>query len=306
MQLTDTFLGALDVQVEPFAICDVRSGSYLDLAADQSTTIHYVLTGSGSLISGSGEVIDLQPDQMVLIPEGLTQHIESRHSSGTAKTTSTLCSQPADNIEWLKSGTGDTDLLLACGRIQATLGQGVDVFNLLDQPIVESFEDSEFIRLAFESILREFCQPQLGTHAIAGSLMKQCLILMMRRLHEKNDWRLPWLAVLDNPGLQSALSVMLKSPELNHRVDDLADLACMSRSSFSEHFTRALGQAPHEFISSYRLKRAAWLLATTSLPVKSIAAKVGYKSRSSFSRAFKTHYQQDPAGYREVKREKIT
>ena len=304
MQLTDSFLGALEVQVEPFAICDVRSGSHLDLPADQRTTIHYVLTGSGSLVSGSGEVINLQADQMILIPEGLTQHIESRHDGGTTNTTSTLCSQPADNIQWLKSGNGDTNLLLACGRIHATLGQGIDIFNLLEQPLVESFEESNFIRMAFESILLEFGQPQLGTHAMAGTLMKQCLILMMRRLHEQNDWRLPWLAVLDNPGLQAALNAMLTSPEHNHRVDELADLACMSRSSFSEHFARALGQAPHEFISSYRLRRAARLLTTTSLPIKSIAAKVGYQSRSSFSRAFKSHYQRYPAGYRQLKQDK--
>ena len=302
MQLTDTILNALEVKVEPFAICDVQNGSRLELEADKATTIHYVLAGKGRLTTGTGDCIDLQADQMILIPEGITQQIESQLNSATRESSASLCRQPVKSIQWLKTGDGGTDVLLACGRIHANVGQGVDMFSMLDQAIVESFDQSEFIRRAFESILLEFCEPQTGTHALASTLMKQCLIIMLRRLLERQDWRIPWLAVMENPGLQTALSVMLNSPEKNHRVEHLAEIACMSRSSFSDHFSRTFGQPPHEFINSYRLRRAAQLLSMTNLPVKSIAAQVGYQSRSSFSRAFKAHFNQDPASYRESMR----
>ncbi|MEE8505853.1 MAG: helix-turn-helix domain-containing protein [Kiloniellales bacterium] len=39
-------------------------------------------------------------------------------------------------------------------------------------------------------------------------------------------------------------------------------------------------------------------LRTTELPVKTIAGKIGYKSRSNFSRAFKAIYGVDPNAYR--------
>jgi AraC-like DNA-binding protein len=46
------------------------------------------------------------------------------------------------------------------------------------------------------------------------------------------------------------------------------------------------------------MQRAAKLLATTDLPVKAVAGRVGYRSRSHFSRAFKARYGVDPAGFR--------
>jgi transcriptional regulator GlxA family with amidase domain len=91
---------------------------------------------------------------------------------------------------------------------------------------------------------------------------------------------------------------MLDNPQIPYRVEDLAYIAAMSRSAFSERFARVMGQPPHEFLSAYRLRRAAQLLTTTQQPVKTIAELVGFKSQSSFSRAFRARYGKDPAGYR--------
>lgn len=298
MELTDALLSALEVVVEPFAVCDVRGGQYLDLEPDASNSIHYVLSGSGRLLSAGYAAIDLQVDQMVLIPKGLSHRIESRQIEELSENKASLCLQPSESLTWLQSGDGGTDIVLACGRIHATYGQDIDIFDLLDQPLLQSFESSEYIRGSFQAMLREFCEPQLGTMALTSSLMKQCLIMLLRQLQQQQDRRIPWLAVLDSPGLQKALKAIFNTPEKNLRVEELADLAHMSRSAFSEHFAKVLGLPPHEFLANYRLKRAALLLQTTNLPVNSIADQVGYKSRSSFSRAFKSVYQVDPATYR--------
>jgi AraC-like DNA-binding protein len=47
-----------------------------------------------------------------------------------------------------------------------------------------------------------------------------------------------------------------------------------------------------------RLRRAVRLLETTDLPVGVVAERVGYASRSYFSRAFKELYGTYPAGFR--------
>jgi transcriptional regulator GlxA family with amidase domain len=92
---------------------------------------------------------------------------------------------------------------------------------------------------------------------------------------------------------------MLSQPGRAHSVEGLAALAGMSRSAFSAHFTQAFGQPPHGFLTESRLRQAAHFLTTTGLPVKTIAGKIGYRSRSNFSRAFKARYGIDPAGYRQ-------
>ena len=300
MEITGKLLNALEVKVEPFAICDIRRGCYLNIEADNYNTIHYTLAGSGILMADGGAEIPLQTDQMILVPRGVRQRIESTRSKDQGSAESSIYLQPNKSLHWLKGGEGPTDIVLACGRIHVTYGQDVDIFNMLNEPLVEPFGDSAYIRGAFEEMLHEFGNPQLGTLALTSSLMKQCLIMLLRRLHSRQDRRIPWLAVLDNPRLEQALRVMFDEPNKKHRVEDLADQACMSRSSFSEYFMRTFGQPPHEFLTNYRLRQAAQMLSLGELPVGIIANRVGYQSRSSFSRAFKALYGNDPASYRKM------
>ena len=301
MEITDKLLDALEVSVEPFAICDIRCGCHLQLDPIEHNTIHYTLAGSGVLKTDNGMDIPLHTDQMILVPRGIKQRIESHRDSSNTHSEQSICLQPNESLKWMKGGEGPTDIVLACGRIHVTYGREIDIFNILAEPLIESFDDSSFIRGAFEEMLREFGQPQLGTLALTSALMKQCLILLLRRLHQRQDWRIPWLAVLDNPKLENALRAMFNAPEKDHKVETLADLAHMSRSSFTEHFTRIFGQPPHEFLTKFRLRRAAQLLSITDLPVQIVATRVGYKSRSSFSRVFKSLYGHDPVSYRNLK-----
>jgi hypothetical protein len=53
-----------------------------------------------------------------------------------------------------------------------------------------------------------------------------------------------------------------------------------------------------DFVQAVRLRTAARLLQTSELPVKAVAAAVGYSSRSHFSRAFSGHFGVDPSAYR--------
>ena len=77
----------------------------------------------------------------------------------------------------------------------------------------------------------------------------------------------------------------------------------MSRSVFAARFADTVGRPPIEFLKTLRLDRAAHLLARTDLPVKSIAARAGYSSRNSFTRAFLARYAVGPARFRASARE---
>ena len=55
-----------------------------------------------------------------------------------------------------------------------------------------------------------------------------------------------------------------------------------------------------EFVAKTRLHHAAELLRGTDLPVKAIAASIGFASRSHFSRAFRAAYGRDPRAYRRL------
>jgi len=294
----DKLLSAFDVEVDPFAICDVRQGWRLDLAGQGCVTVHFALRGAGLLRLGDGAPVSFEPNTIILIPRGMTQTIATQDAARSCSGDETTCVSLTEGLRWLQAGAGTPDILMACGRVRATYGEGTGVFDLLARPIVESFPPGHAIQHAFTALLSELSEPRLGSTALAEALMKQCLIFALRRLAERQDSRLPWLRAMENPRLNAAIDSMIRCPEREISVEELAALAGMSRSSFGAHFARAFGRAPHKFLMESRLRRAAHFLQTTDLPVKTIAGKIGYRSRSNFSHAFKTLYGVDPNAYR--------
>ncbi len=83
---------------------------------------------------------------------------------------------------------------------------------------------------------------------------------------------------------------------------DLAELAGLSTSQFSSIFRSRTGYSPVDYMIRLRLSRAAWLLDSTQLSIKEIAAEVGYDDPLYFSRRFSSVYRTSPRAYREIKK----
>jgi AraC-like DNA-binding protein len=81
-------------------------------------------------------------------------------------------------------------------------------------------------------------------------------------------------------------------------VDDLAASAGLSRAHFSREFKRAFGEAPHAYLLTRRLERAAALLRTTDRSVADICLSVGLQSIGSFTTSFGRAYGRSPTAYR--------
>ena len=81
-------------------------------------------------------------------------------------------------------------------------------------------------------------------------------------------------------------------------VDDMANVAGLSRYHFSREFRRAFGESPHAYLLTRRLERAAALLRSTDRSVAEICFAVGLRSVGSFTTSFTRTYGQSPTVYR--------
>lgn len=81
-------------------------------------------------------------------------------------------------------------------------------------------------------------------------------------------------------------------------VDDLAAAAGLSRAHFSREFRRTFGVAPHAYLLTRRLERAAKLLRSTDNSVAEICLAVGLQGIGSFTTSFKRTYGKTPTEYR--------
>lgn len=81
-------------------------------------------------------------------------------------------------------------------------------------------------------------------------------------------------------------------------VADMARAAGVSRAHFSREFTRTFGEAPHQYLLTRRLERAAALLRTTDWSVARICFAVGLGSVGSFTTSFRRVFGKTPTAYR--------
>jgi transcriptional regulator GlxA family with amidase domain len=91
---------------------------------------------------------------------------------------------------------------------------------------------------------------------------------------------------------------VLAEPGLPHSLESLAEISGMSRSSFAERFAVSTGRTPMEFVREVRIRQGGKLLLTTELSVDSVADRVGFASRSHFSRAFREYFSRTPSEFR--------
>jgi AraC-like DNA-binding protein len=81
-------------------------------------------------------------------------------------------------------------------------------------------------------------------------------------------------------------------------VADLARAAGLSPAHFSREFRRIFGEAPHQYLLTRRLERAAALLRNTDRTVIEICFAIGLTSVGSFTTSFRRVYGAAPLAYR--------
>jgi transcriptional regulator GlxA family with amidase domain len=110
----------------------------------------------------------------------------------------------------------------------------------------------------------------------------------------------------DNPGLLRGLAderlavairAMHAEPGRGWTVAELAREAAVSGSGSHDRFQSAVGVAPIEYLTAWRLTLARDLLRKRELSVSAIARQVGYSSTSAFSVAFGRSVGVSPARY---------
>jgi len=84
----------------------------------------------------------------------------------------------------------------------------------------------------------------------------------------------------------------------NWTLEDLLNIAHMSRSNLMRVFRKATGQTPIEYLVRLRIQRAMELLRNTNLTITEIALEVGFNDSNYFTRQFRKITVLSPTNYR--------
>lgn len=102
---------------------------------------------------------------------------------------------------------------------------------------------------------------------------------------------------LGDARLAMALRRLHAAPAHAWTVAELAQEAALSRSTFFERFSSAIGMAPMAYLLTWRMALAKDLLRRRACSIAEVAERVGYSSASTFSVAFARHTGAPPARY---------
>jgi AraC-like DNA-binding protein len=280
----DTMLTTLRVAVQRFLSLTLKRGHSLTGSCGAGIEIHYVLAGTMCLEVARQPAIPCGRGTLILLPPGVERTI-----------------RPAGDVE-IGAGTAelgaDQDLLIATGVITARVSGTFGLLDSVTRPIIEDLGDLPLIGESCRLMIAEFAGADYGSRTLADALMKVCIVMALRRTLSRSEADGGLFGALRDPRLGKAIAAVIANPAAPHNVSSLAGVASMSRSAFAREFSTKLAMTPMAFVARARLQQGADLLSGTALPVKMIAANIGFASRSHFSRAFAAAFGADPSSFR--------
>jgi AraC-like DNA-binding protein len=115
------------------------------------------------------------------------------------------------------------------------------------------------------------------------------MLVQALRLHLAEGLRggVGWLFALADKQMSAAIHSMHDAPAHRWSLQELAERAGMSRSTFALKFKEKVGESPMEYLTRWRMLLAGDKLVNSSDPVSVISLSLGYESESAFSTAFK-------------------
>ncbi len=129
------------------------------------------------------------------------------------------------------------------------------------------------------------------------------LIIMLERSYGYFAWQgdLSSLATVRNEHLQKAVLFVETHYADNISLADIAEAAAINHTTLTQLFKSQLSMTPGEYVWHHRLNVAKKQLEFTSLPIKDVAARCGFKTVQHFCRKFEGETGYTPAEFRDVR-----
>ena len=150
-----------------------------------------------------------------------------------------------------------------------------------------------------DAMASELSAQRVGAATVMARLAGIVITRLVRAWAEsRSNETTAWLAAIRDPQIGRALAAFHRRPHEAWSVVSLAAAAHQSRSLFSERFTAVLGMPPARYVARWRMHLASNWLRHERSTVADVAARLGYESEPSFSRAFKRFMGASPAAFR--------
>lgn len=297
-------LGDIHVRTAHWTRVELAGNAGIQVPRGKQIAVHFVISGNPVLALKSGASLPLRAGDAMIV---LDRQAHVLASPDAARVTP-LKLAPSPSLSGdtarlrLPGGTGQSAASgseILTGILRARWPDELAQWRLLP-PVLHgnrNFRSDAAGREAMEVFDQLTARPggsQCITRYVEFLLVRELQQVLERspglmRTQERSDVR-----------MEQALAAIAHDPAAAWSVSTLASHAGMSRSTFCERFLHYAGITPMALVFQHRMELAAQYLKQEALPVKEIAALIGYGSVAAFTRAFGMHFRTSPAAFRKA------
>ena len=273
----------------------------LRMPAEDYAVFHFVAEGEAWLERQGGDPVHLVAGDFVLVAPGVPHAIASAAGAECLNVQELPHETVGTSAMLLRHGGDGARAVLACGGVRFEDPAAHPLVRLMPDLLhIRASQGGEARRLRqmLEALGSEALDPRPGGTTVMLRLADILVIHAVRSWLESGTDDRGWLGALRDPQIGRALAQIHRQPARDWTVAALAESANMSRSVFSDRFTGLVGAPPLLYLTRWRMHLAARWLREERASLGEVAARLGYESEPSFSRAFKRHIGVPPGAVR--------
>jgi AraC-like DNA-binding protein len=272
----------------------LRLGGSIQLA------VHTVVRGRGWLwLDTPDNAVELSPGTVTLVRGGPDHYVG--HEPGAD------CLEPEEFRARQTNATPGDDpntTVFLCGAYQFAGDVGRGLLDALPPILTLTAAIDNPLRDVITLLSRELLSTEPAQQIVLDRLLDLLLVLAIRSDFRRSATAPRWYRAAADPRLRAALQAMHENAAHPWTVPELAALSGLSRAAFARAFRDALGQAPMQYLTEWRMTLARDQLRTGGGSLDRIAEDIGYGSPFAFAAAFRRHHGEPPGTWR--KREQAT
>jgi len=247
-------------------------------------------------LEGSDAPVHLTEGDCFVLPSGRAVRIAGDLTTPARRASEVL--DPNRSGEVVTYNGGGDVFLVGC-RFEVN-GRHAEVLLRTLPPLIQVRTSGEQAKLrwSIELMMEEMREARPGSSLIAQQLSHMMLVQALRLyLSQGARGDIGWFAALADPQISGVIAAMHAEPSFPWTLQDLAQRAGMSRSTFAQRFRDRVGEAPISYLTRWRMMLAGERLITGRETVGQIALSLGYTSEHAFNTAFRRTMGCSPGRY---------
>jgi AraC-like DNA-binding protein len=271
---------------------------------------HLVTQGRRTVQIGREAPLQLEAGDIVAFPHADSHRIGSTLHAPPLEMSHVMSELRQSRLSFSRHGGDGEPARLICGWLSAQTSPRHPMFSAMPRvlrvPIREQASGA-WIESSIRHLVLDPANESAGRAALTARLAEALFIETLRcHIAGLPADQTGWLAGLRDPIVGRAIALLHEFPGQDWTVESLARRVDSSRTVLSGRFVRYLGQAPMQYLGSWRLTLAADLLREGALSLGRIAEQVGYETEAAFNRAFKRAYGLPPGAWRRTQEGQAT